>query len=70
MSNQMLRCSHCGRMAAPGATYCPFCGEAVDPALIAELQWLYGALNDLDTRIARGAGDEPITALRDEYRDR
>lgn len=70
MGKQMLRCTYCGSVPPPGATYCPFCGEAVDPALVAELQWLYGALNDLDTRIAHGEGGQTITALRDEYRDR
>src|SRR5690349_12206620 len=70
MSTKMVRCLNCGRVSAAGASYCQFCGEAVDPALIAELQWLYGALNDLDTRIARGEGAHSITTLRDEYRDR
>src|SRR6185312_1041099 len=70
MSTKMLRCLNCGRVSPAGASYCQFCGEAVDPALIAELQWLYGALNDLDTRIARGEGAHSITTLRDEYRDR
>ncbi len=70
MSTKMLRCLNCGRVSPAGASYCRFCGEAVDPALIAELQWLYGALNDLDTRIARGESAHSISALRDEYRDR
>lgn len=70
MSSRMIRCPHCGRIIQAAATYCSYCGEALDPALVAELQWLYGALNDLDTRIARGEGDQTITALRDEYRDR
>ena len=70
MSSRMIRCPHCGRIIQAAATYCPYCGEALDPALVAELQWLYGALNDLDTRIARGEGGQTITALRDEYRDR
>ncbi|HEU4784194.1 MAG TPA: hypothetical protein VFS83_12710, partial [Ktedonobacterales bacterium] len=70
MSTKMLRCLNCGRVSSAGASYCQFCGEAVDPALIAELQWLYGALNDLDIRIARGEGAHTITTLRDEYRDR
>lgn len=70
MSTKMLRCLNCGRVSPAGASYCQFCGEAVDPALIAELQWLYGALNDLDTRIARGEGAHAITTLRNEYRDR
>ncbi len=70
MSTKLLRCPNCGRVSPVGVSYCQFCGEAVDPALIAELQWLYGALNDLDTRIARGEGAHSISALRDEYRDR
>ncbi|HEX5440764.1 MAG TPA: zinc ribbon domain-containing protein, partial [Ktedonobacterales bacterium] len=70
MGKQMLRCPYCGSVPPPGATYCLMCGEAVDPALVAELQWLYGALNDLDTRVARGEGDQTITTLRDKYRDR
>jgi hypothetical protein len=70
MSTKLLRCLNCGRLSPAEASYCRFCGEAVDPVLIAELQWLYGALNDLDTRIARGEGAHTITALRDEYRDR
>src|SRR5690348_11052428 len=70
MSTKLLRCLNCGRVSPVGASYCQFCGEASDPALIAELQWLYGALNDLDTRIARGEGAHSITTLRDEYRDR
>ena len=37
MSTKMLRCLNCGRLSPAGASYCRFCGEAVDPALIAEL---------------------------------
>ena len=70
MSTKMLRCMHCGRLSPDGATYCRFCGEPIAPALIAELQWLFGALNDLDTRIARGEGERSLTTLRDEYRER
>ena len=70
MSARMLRCPRCGRVSSSDLTYCPQCGEAIDPALVAELQWLYGALNDLDTRIARGEGEQAITALRDDYRTR
>jgi hypothetical protein len=70
MSTRMLRCLHCGGLAPVGSTYCPFCGEPIAPALIAELQWLFGALNDLDTRIARGEGEHSLTTLRDEYRER
>lgn len=70
MSTRMLRCLHCGGLTPQGATYCPFCGEPIAPALITELQWLFGALKDLDTRIARGEGEHSLTTLRDEYRER
>lgn len=66
----MLQCPNCGRMSTADNTYCRFCGEPIDPALIAELQWHFGALNDLDSRIARGEGEQTITTLRDKYRER
>lgn len=69
MSTRLHRCGRCGRLSSPDARYCWSCGEAVDPALIAELQWLYGAMRDLDTRIARGAATQTISELRDEYRE-
>ncbi|HEU5347931.1 MAG TPA: zinc ribbon domain-containing protein, partial [Ktedonobacterales bacterium] len=70
MSTRMVRCTRCGRWSPSDTKYCRYCGEAVDPALITELQWLYGALNDLDIRISRGEGSQTITALRDGYRER
>ena len=69
MSTKMLHCLNCGRMSPVGASYCQFCGEAIDPALIAELQWLYGALNDLDTRIARGEGEHTIRRFASRHAD-
>ncbi|HEX6541092.1 MAG TPA: zinc ribbon domain-containing protein, partial [Ktedonobacterales bacterium] len=70
MNARMIRCLHCGRPSPPDVLYCPFCGEAIAPKLVAELQWLYSALIDLDTRISRGEGEHTITSLRDEYRER
>jgi hypothetical protein len=71
MSANARRCPQCQQLINDAnAKYCSVCREAIDPALITELQWLYGALNDLDTRIARGEGDHPITTLRNEYRER
>lgn len=71
MSTNVRRCPNCKQLIHDtSAKYCPVCHEAIDPALITELQWLYGTLNDLDTRIARGEGDHTITALRNEYRER
>jgi hypothetical protein len=63
-------CTHCGQPAAPGTRYCARCGEAVDPALVAELQGLYTTLRDLDSRIAAGRGAQPVAELRVEYRAR
>jgi hypothetical protein len=60
-------CPHCHHEVAPGSAYCPNCGEAIDPALVAELQWLYRTLGDLDRRIAAGQGDMTVTALREDY---
>jgi hypothetical protein len=37
------------------------------PAQLAEQQWLYRALLDLDGRIAAGQGAKPLGELRDEY---
>jgi hypothetical protein len=66
----LVTCSNCGLQSPVGTQYCPRCGEAVDPRLVEELRWLYGALGDLEARIARGEGERSIHALRDEYRDR
>lgn len=61
-------CAQCGQPIAAGAAYCSNCGEPVDPALIAELQWLHRSLLDLEQRIAAKQGEMSLTALRDEYR--
>jgi hypothetical protein len=62
-------CSNCFTPFLPGTRYCTNCGQAVDPVLVAELQWLYRSLKDLDARIAAGQGDSTITQLRDLYRE-
>ncbi|HEX6819986.1 MAG TPA: zinc ribbon domain-containing protein [Ktedonobacterales bacterium] len=63
-------CSRCGLASPAGTRYCPRCGEALDPALVAELRWLYAALADLALRIAQGKGTQSIASLHDEYRER
>jgi hypothetical protein len=68
MQTQPSICPRCHQMVPPGSAYCPRCGEAIDPALVAELQWMYRTLLDLDQRIAANQGDMTITALRDELR--
>lgn len=70
MASPVLTCPNCRYQSPRGTRYCPRCGEAIDPQLVDELRWLYGALQDLDTRIQEGQGDRPITELRDEYRAR
>jgi hypothetical protein len=60
-------CPRCHQQVPPGSAYCPTCGEAIDSALVAELQWLYRTLTDLDQRIAAGQGDMTIAALREVY---
>ncbi len=60
-------CPRCHHQVPPGSAYCPNCGEPIDPALVAELQWLYRTLIDLDRRIAAGQSDMTITALREDY---
>ncbi|HKD75387.1 MAG TPA: hypothetical protein VKB76_07825, partial [Ktedonobacterales bacterium] len=62
-------CSNCLTPFLPGTRYCANCGQAVDPVLVAELQWLFRSLKDLDERIAAGQGDSTITQLRDQYRE-
>lgn len=70
MSTGMLICSRCQKMVPRGVDYCPNCGEAVNPAIVAELQWRYAALLDLDQRIAAGESTKSLADLRREYRDR
>jgi len=69
-TQRLLSCSNCGTRSPRGTQYCPQCGEAVDPHLIEELRWLYGALRDLDSRVEQGQGDRSLLDLRAEYRAR
>lgn len=70
MSTTPALCPNCQEPLSPGARYCPRCGEAVEPKLVADLQWLYRSITDLDARIQAGEGQKPLSALRDEYRTR
>jgi|GEM_PF-5125494 len=70
MKAQSLTCLQCGHISPSGTRYCPNCREAVDPELVAELQWLYRSLKDLDNRIAVGDGEESIATLRNAYLSR
>lgn len=70
MSATTLICSRCGQPSPLGTTYCPNCGEPVNPALVRELGQLYTAIQDLERRIAEGHGAQTITELRDDYRTR
>lgn len=60
-------CSRCQQMSPLGTSYCPRCGEALDPALLAELQWLAVIMRTLDQRIATGLGEQKVAELRAEY---
>jgi hypothetical protein len=70
MQSSNLICSRCGRTAAPGTRYCANCGEAVDPALVAELRELYTLLTALSARVAAGQGAQTVAVLRDEVQAR
>ncbi len=70
MALPLLTCPNCGLRSTRGTQYCPNCGEAVDPHLIEELRWLYGALHDLDSRVEQGQGERSLLDLRAEYRAR
>lgn len=69
-ASETWTCSRCGMVSPLGTRYCPRCGEALDPALVEEMRWLYAAVADLDRRIARGEGSQTISSLHDEYRKR
>lgn len=60
-------CSRCQQVSPPGTSYCPRCGEVLDPALLAELQWLAVFMRALDQRIAAGFGEQKVAELRAEY---
>ena len=67
MAVQPIICPRCKKMTPPGTAYCPRCGEALDPKIIAELQWLVTILRDLDTLIAVDQGDKTVADLHEEY---
>ncbi len=58
-------CANCKYLVDPSLRYCPYCFEAVDPVLVAQLQWLHRTLLDLDQRIARGEAGTTIQQLHD-----
>ncbi|HEY7984648.1 MAG TPA: zinc ribbon domain-containing protein, partial [Ktedonobacterales bacterium] len=66
----MIVCARCGQVSPTGTRYCPRCGEAVAPELVAELRRLYDMLQDLDGHIAAGKGGQTVAELREEYRSR
>jgi hypothetical protein len=59
-------CPTCHHMISTEQQYCPYCHNAVDPALLADLHWMYRTLQDLDKRIEAGQGSRTIQALHDE----
>jgi hypothetical protein len=65
-----VNCSRCRRSTSITKQYCVFCGEPVAPPLVAELQWLYRSVQDLNQRLERDPENETLLALRDEYRQR
>ena len=67
MQSPEIRCPRCQQTSPPGTQYCPKCGEILDKALIAELQWLAVNMRVLDKRIAEGKGEQTVAALREEY---
>src|SRR5258708_37397954 len=64
MATAYLKCGICGRTVAAGISYCPHCGEAVDPALVNKLRDMHATLQLLDARIADGWADRTLAALR------
>src|SRR5260221_13090462 len=64
MATAYLKCGTCGRTVAAGISYCPHCGEAVDPALVNKLRDMHATLQLLDARIADGWDDRTLAALR------
>ncbi len=59
-------CPRCGRIAAPDARRCAYCGAVVDEAGAAELRQLYATLLELDALIEQGQGERTVQAVRDE----
>src|SRR5258707_5748724 len=64
MATAYLRCGTCGRTVAAGISYCPHCGEAVDPALVNKLRDMHATLQLLDARIVEGWADRTLADLR------
>ncbi len=58
-------CANCKHLVDPSLRYCPYCFAAVDPVLVAHLQWMHRTLLDLDQRIARGETGDTIQQLHD-----
>src|SRR5579871_6513253 len=70
MGSTFWVCSRCKQPSPQGTRYCPHCGEALDPALIAELHELYRRVQVLDALAAAGEGGETVADLRERYRTR
>src|SRR5260221_12244361 len=66
MATAYLKCGTCGRTVAAGISYCPHCGEAVDPALVNKLRDMHATLQLLDARIADGWADRTLADLRSD----
>src|SRR5258706_8022015 len=64
MGTAYLRCGTCGRTVAAGVSYCPHCGEAVDPALVNKLRDMHATLQLFDARIADGWAHRTLADLR------
>ncbi len=70
MSLPEITCANCGFRSPAGTRYCLSCGQAIDPAIIEELRWLYAALQDLDQRVKDGQGERALRDLAQDYRER
>lgn len=66
MATAYLKCGTCGRTVAAGISYCPHCGEAVDPALVNKLRDMHATLQLLDARIADGWADRTLADLHSD----
>jgi hypothetical protein len=64
MGKTVVLCSRCGARVEAGVRYCPQCGEAVDPELVAELRHLYTILQQLDAWIGEGRADQSLATVR------
>jgi hypothetical protein len=66
MGSSIEVCGACGALVPKGTRYCPFCGEAVDAKLVAELRDLYAQAQALDRLIAEGFGERTLREAREE----